>query len=80
MKPECNSFKTRATQVKAGLEAGFSGIEVVLNPEKPRLGCFEIREDGGDAFFTLLDMKRPFKDLKAVNIDELVSDILKKLK
>ncbi|KAK9130145.1 hypothetical protein Sjap_010632 [Stephania japonica] len=77
---QCNSFKTRAMQVKAGLEAGLSGIEVVLNPEKPRLGCFEIREDEGDTLFTLLDMKRPFKDLKAVNIDELVSDILKKLK
>ncbi|KAK9099893.1 hypothetical protein Scep_023323 [Stephania cephalantha] len=57
---QCNSFKTRATQVKAGLESGLSGIEVVLNPEK--------------------GMKRPFKDLKAVNINELVSDILKKLK
>ncbi|KAI3453686.1 hypothetical protein Pfo_010349, partial [Paulownia fortunei] len=44
---QCNSFKTRAIQVKNGLEKGVAGISVVINPEKPRKGCFEIREEGG---------------------------------
>ena len=31
---QCNSFKTRANQVKEGLEKGVSGITVLLNPDK----------------------------------------------
>ncbi|KAK6249364.1 hypothetical protein QUC31_020929 [Theobroma cacao] len=31
---QCNSFKTRAVQVKDGLEKGVPGIKVLLNPEK----------------------------------------------
>ncbi|CAI9755432.1 unnamed protein product [Fraxinus pennsylvanica] len=42
---QCNSFKTRAIQVKNGLEKGLEGVNVVVNPEKPRRGCFEIREE-----------------------------------
>jgi hypothetical protein len=31
---QCNSFKTRANQVKEGLEKGVSDITVLLNPNK----------------------------------------------
>ncbi|THG07291.1 hypothetical protein TEA_001881 [Camellia sinensis var. sinensis] len=31
---QCNSFKTRAIQVKNGLESGLSGVNVLVNPEK----------------------------------------------
>ncbi|KAK3038189.1 hypothetical protein RJ639_030296 [Escallonia herrerae] len=51
---QCNAFKTRAIQVKNGLEDGLSGITVLLNPGKPRRGCFEIREEGGETFLSLL--------------------------
>nr|XP_025659635.1 uncharacterized protein LOC112755635 isoform X1 [Arachis hypogaea] len=51
---QCNSFKTRANLVKEGLEKRSSGITVILNPEKPRRGCFEIREEGGKKFISLL--------------------------
>ncbi|CAI9093996.1 OLC1v1029625C1 [Oldenlandia corymbosa var. corymbosa] len=80
---QCNAFKTRALFVKDGLEKGMDGaVNVVLNPEKPRRGCFEIREDGenGEKFITLLDMKRPFKPMKDLVMDEVVSDILDKIK
>ncbi|PON73014.1 Selenoprotein, Rdx type [Parasponia andersonii] len=53
---QCTSFKKRAEQVKKGLEDRVSGISVLVNPNKPRRGCFEIREEGGDGekFISLL--------------------------
>ncbi|XP_027083403.1 uncharacterized protein [Coffea arabica] len=80
---QCNSFKTRALQVKDGLEKGLDGgVNVILNPEKPRRGCFEIREEGenGEKFISLLEMKRPFTPMKALDMDKVVSDILEKIK
>ncbi|GAB4836888.1 hypothetical protein Ancab_001799 [Ancistrocladus abbreviatus] len=51
---QCTSFKKRALAVKDGLEKGVSGITVLVNPEKPRRGCFEIREEDGEVFLSLL--------------------------
>ncbi|KAL7001858.1 hypothetical protein U1Q18_003008 [Sarracenia purpurea var. burkii] len=76
---QCNSFKARAIQVKNGLENGISGIIVLVNPEKPRRGCFEIREEGGETLISLLDMKRPFKPMKELDMDKVISDIVDKL-
>ncbi|KAK9280009.1 hypothetical protein L1049_013694 [Liquidambar formosana] len=77
---QCNSFKTRAIQVKNGLESGVSGITVLVNPDKPRRGCFEIREEGGEKFISLLDMKRPFSAMKALDMAQVISDIIDKIK
>ncbi|XP_057957191.1 uncharacterized protein LOC131150480 [Malania oleifera] len=77
---QCNSFKTRAHQVKNGLENHVSGITVLLNPDKPRRGCFEIREEGGEKFISLLDMKRPFKKMKDLDMEKVISDIVDKVK
>lgn len=77
---QCNSFKTRAIQVKEGLEKGVSGIKVQVNPEKPRRGCFEIREDGGEIFISLLDMKRPFKPMKDLDMNQVIKDVIDKIK
>nr|GLL45175.1 selenoprotein H-like [Ipomoea trifida] len=77
---QCNSFKTRALTVKEGLEKGVAGVNVVVNPEKPRRGCFEIREENGEKFISLLDMKRPFAPMKALDMDKVVSDIIDKIK
>ncbi|KAE8734730.1 hypothetical protein F3Y22_tig00000715pilonHSYRG00039 [Hibiscus syriacus] len=57
---QCNSFKTRAFQVKNGLEKGVPGVKVSLNPEK--------------------DMKRPFKPMKDLDMEEVISDIIEKIK
>ncbi|KFK29741.1 hypothetical protein AALP_AA7G172600 [Arabis alpina] len=77
---QCNAFKTRAIQVKEGLEGAVPGVMVTLNPEKPRRGCFEIREDGGETFISLLEMKRPFAPMKALDMEEVIEDIIKKVK
>ncbi|RYR05637.1 hypothetical protein Ahy_B06g085475 [Arachis hypogaea] len=76
---QCNSFKTRANLVKEGLEKRSSGITVILNPEKPRRGCFEIREEGGKKFISLLDMKRPFKPMKDLDMEKVISDIAEEI-
>ncbi|GAB2285830.1 hypothetical protein Dimus_020270 [Dionaea muscipula] len=76
---QCNSFKTRAFQVKEGLEKGVSGITVQVNPAKPRRGCFEIREEGGDKFISLLDMKRPFKPMKDLDMQQVIADIVDRI-
>ncbi|KAJ0090679.1 selenoprotein H-like [Pistacia vera] len=77
---QCSSFKTRANLVKDGLEKDVAGITVLLNPEKPRRGCFEIREEGGETFISLLDMKRPFIPMKELDMNKVISDIVEKLK
>nr|XP_016482213.1 PREDICTED: selenoprotein H-like [Nicotiana tabacum] len=79
---QCNQFKIRAVKVKEGLENGVPGLEVRVNPEKPRRGCFEIREVGenGEKFVSLLDMKRPFGPMKALDMDKVISDIIEKIK
>ncbi|KAK6137624.1 hypothetical protein DH2020_028650 [Rehmannia glutinosa] len=76
---QCNQFKTRAIKVKNGLEKGVLGVNVLVNPEKPRRGCFEIREEGGGIFVSLLDMKRPFTPMKDLDMDKVISDIVEKL-
>ena len=44
---------------------------------KPRKGCFEVRVAGKeDAVLSLVDMKRPFPALKALDIDALCSDVV----
>ncbi|KVH95091.1 selenoprotein H [Cynara cardunculus var. scolymus] len=77
---QCNQFKIRAVKVKLGLENAVSGITVLINPEKPRRGCFEVREEGGKKFISLLDMKRPFAPMKALDMDGVISDIVEQIK
>ena len=76
---QCSSFKIRAEAVKNGLESAVTGITVVINPEKPRRGCFEIRQSGGEVFVSLLAMPRPFTKMKNLDMDQVVADIAKKL-
>ncbi|KAL4570367.1 hypothetical protein LXL04_026019 [Taraxacum kok-saghyz] len=77
---QCTQFRIRADKVKLGLETAVSGINVVVNPEKPRRGCFEVREEGGKTFISLLDMKRPFGPMKALDMDAVISDIVDQVK
>ncbi|XP_010472454.1 PREDICTED: selenoprotein H-like [Camelina sativa] len=77
---QCKSFKERANQVKEGLEEAVPGIIVTVNPDKPRRGCLEIREEGGETFISLLGMKRPFTLMKELNMEEVIKDIVEKIK
>ncbi|XP_042420033.1 uncharacterized protein LOC122008384 [Zingiber officinale] len=76
---QCTSFKRRAIQVKEGLENAVHGINVSINPDKPRRGCFEIREEGGQMFVSLLNMPRPFTPMKELDMDQVIKDIVKKI-
>ncbi|KAH1107166.1 hypothetical protein J1N35_010934 [Gossypium stocksii] len=46
------------------------------NLQQPRRGCFEIREEGGEMFISLLDMKRPFKPMKELDMEKAHNDWL----
>ncbi|XP_021744088.1 uncharacterized protein LOC110710142 [Chenopodium quinoa] len=78
---QCGSFSSRATQVQRGLMKDLPGTRVLVNPEAPRKGCFEIRAEGENeqTFVSLLDMKRPFKPMKDLNMKEVIADIIKKI-
>lgn len=43
--------------------------------ERPRKGCFEVRVDG-EVVLSLLDMPRPFKPLKALDMDQVGADVV----
>ncbi|KAI0503499.1 hypothetical protein KFK09_014433 [Dendrobium nobile] len=75
---QCRSFKERADKVKQGLENAIPGISVEINPQKPRRGYFEIREEKTEVILSLPSMNRPFKLMKQLNMDELVKDLIKR--
>ncbi|KAM0909716.1 hypothetical protein ACQ4PT_014654 [Festuca glaucescens] len=76
---QCQQFKKRAVKVKEDLESAVPGVSVTINPEKPRRGCFEIREEGGEVFISLRDMKRPFNPMRELDMDKVIHDIVKKI-
>ncbi|KAK9904996.1 hypothetical protein WJX75_007389 [Coccomyxa subellipsoidea] len=66
----------RATKLEKALKEAVPGSVVVINPEKPRKGCFEVRDaDGTKTYVSLLDMPRPFTKLKALDIEALAQEI-----
>lgn len=77
---ECNCFKTRAAKVQTGLTKSIPGIEVLINPDKPRKGCFEVRGKEGNIYLSLLGMPRPFTKLKSMDMDKAIEDIVAKVK
>ncbi|XP_068649421.1 uncharacterized protein [Aristolochia californica] len=77
---QCQIFKRKSEEVKKGLEDGLPDIMVRINPEKPRRGCFEVREDSGETFVSLLDMPRPFKKLRDLDMDKVIAGIIEKIK
>ncbi|CAL5093727.1 unnamed protein product [Urochloa decumbens] len=76
---QCRQFKIRAQKVKEDLESSVPGVSVIINPEKPRRGCLEIREEGGEVFISLLSMPRPFTPMKKLDMDEVIKDIANKI-
>ncbi|KAL2235190.1 selenoprotein H-like [Sesamum indicum] len=76
---QSNTFKKIANKVKIALKKELAGMKVVLNPEKPRKGCFQIREEGGEVFVSLLDMVGPFEQLKALDVNATVAEIVGKI-
>ena len=56
------------------MKAGFPAAKVVINEEKPRKGCFEVKV-GDKTIVSLLDMPRPFGPLKALDMDDLAAKV-----
>ena len=48
----------------------------MVNEEKPRKGCFEVKVND-EVTLSLLDMPRPFGKLKALDMDEVAADVIK---
>lgn len=62
------------------LTAAVPDLKVSINPEKPRKGCFEVRDESGTVFISLLDMPRPFTKLKALDMEAEAEKIVTALK
>lgn len=77
---QCQCFKVRASKVEKELKAAINDVEVKINPDKPRRGCFEIRDGEGNIFLSLQDMPRPFTKLKQWDLDGTISEIIEKIK
>ena len=71
---ECNAFKVRANKIADGVG---STAKVVINQEKPGKGNFVIRITGVEKpIVELKAMKRPFPALKALDMDDVVKQVL----
>jgi hypothetical protein len=57
--------------------AGQPGVHVVVNPEPPGKGNFVVRVNNGEPIVELLAMKRPFPPLKALDMDDVIAQVLK---
>jgi translation initiation factor 1 (eIF-1/SUI1) len=54
--------------------------KVVINDEKPRKGAFVVTVSGvKEPIVELLDLKRPFGPLKALDMEEVLQNVLKHL-
>lgn len=74
---ECQAFKVRAKKIADGVG---STAKVVINQERPGKGNFVIRITGMEKpVLELKAMKRPFPPLKALDMDEVVKQVLDSL-
>ena len=64
--------------MKAALDASTEhAFTVKINEDKPRKGAFVISMEGKDKpILEMLGLIRPFPSLKALDIDEVVEDVL----
>ncbi|GFH05755.1 uncharacterized protein HaLaN_00268 [Haematococcus lacustris] len=68
----------KATKLEKLLKEALPGVVVSINPDKPRKGCFEVREGEDVKHVSLLDMPRPFTKLKELDLEALAADIASK--
>lgn len=65
-------FKTRANKIAKYLAENGADVNVEINKEKPGRGNFVVRVEGkDDPVLELLGMKRPFKALKDLDMDDI---------
>ncbi|KAL3688168.1 hypothetical protein R1sor_014477 [Riccia sorocarpa] len=75
---QCQSFRQRALKIQELVKKSVPDVDIEINPEKPRRGCFEIREAGPDGriFLSLQNLVRPFPKLKALNLEETAEEVI----
>ena len=54
------------------------GVSIAINEEKPRKGAFVVTVNDKPVL-SLLDMPRPFKKLKELDMEEVAEDVKKTL-
>ena len=79
----CNAFKVRADAVEKGIKAAKPTATVVINTEKklgsnPDKGSFVVAV-GDTKIVELIAMPRPFQKMKALDMDDVVRQVLAKL-
>lgn len=73
-------FKTRAGKIQKYLFANGSDARVEINKEKPGKGNFVVRIEGREEpVLELLGMKRPFAELKALDMDDIGKNVMEVL-
>jgi hypothetical protein len=65
-------FKTKANAVAKVLAE--AGIQTEINTQKPRRGAFVIAIKGSSTV-ELLDLKRPFAPLRAMDVEDMVAKV-----
>ena len=70
-------FKRSAAKIEAGLKD--LGFKFQVNTDKPRKGAFVVTMEGVDEpIVELLNLARPFKKLRELDIDEVIETIKNK--
>ena len=73
-------FKTRANRIAKYLAEQGSDATVEINKEKPGRGNFVVRVEGKDEpVLELLGMKRPFKALKDLEMEDIGAQVVEAL-
>ena len=84
------AFKSRASKLEKLVKAGNKSVKIETNPKsiypcvrgdpstRPRKGTFEVRI-GEKKVISLVGMPRPFKKLKALDIEDLSKKVLAEL-
>lgn len=67
--------------MEKAFKAAHPDANIIINENKPRKGSFVVtvfspQDDTGTKIIELLDMPRPFKKLKELNLEKLVEDFL----
>ena len=73
-------FKRTAVNIVSKLNASLPGKEIVAvyNETAPRRGAFVLKLENNDIpILEMLALKRPFTDLRNLDIDEVVQKIVK---
>ncbi|KAL0018453.1 hypothetical protein WJX79_001137 [Trebouxia sp. C0005] len=65
----------RAAEICTLLQEQRPELEIKLNPSKPRKGCFEVQDQSGKIYVSLLNMPRPFKQLRELDIVKVADDM-----